>query len=343
MPAISVIIPCYNAEAYIDRCLTSIVLQTIDLSLLEIICIDDASTDNTWQKLQKWEAAYPQNIVIIHCDENGRQGKARNIGIQYSSAPWISFIDSDDWIEFDYFEKLYFIAYKTDCDVISCRSIQDSNSDISLLFDRKTDKKSRRLLIDTLEKRKLFMVLKSMGSFVWGKLIRKSLLVDNQIVFPENLIYEDTYFCSMLHLYAQRIYFLEEKLYHHFINKHSLVLQTDSEHHLDLLTVQLMLWNEWKKRGFFEYFKEELEYEFLHSCYLSFLKVIIFRYQSPSFSLFTLLQNLISERIPDYSDNTYFQQIEQSELYQLLFQAISLPMTQDNFKTFAEAVKQIGF
>ena len=107
MAEISVIIPCYNVESYIDRCLTSITSQTIDLSLLEIICIDDASTDNTWSKLQAWETTYPENIMIIHCDENGRQGTARNIGLQYASAPWIAYIDSDDWIELDYFEKLY--------------------------------------------------------------------------------------------------------------------------------------------------------------------------------------------------------------------------------------------
>ena len=342
MAAISVIIPCYNVESYIDRCLTSITSQTLDLSLLEIICIDDASTDNTWSKLQTWETAFPENIMIIHCDENGRQGSARNIGLQYSSAPWIAFIDSDDWVEPNYFEKMYSIASKTDCDIVTCQFVRDSSTELSFLSDRKTDKADRCLLIDTMEKRKLFLVLKSMDSLAWGKLIRKSLLIDNQILFPENLTYEDTYFASMLHLYTKKVYFLEEKLYHYFVNEHSTVLQTNSDHHLDLLTVQLMLWNEWENRGFLVSFKEELEYDFLYSCYLRFLKIIVFRYQTPSFSLFNLLQNIIRERIPDYSKNRYIQQIEQPEFYQILFQAISLSMNQNAFAIFAEQIKIIG-
>ena len=343
MAEISIIIPCYNVESYIDRCLTSITSQTIDLSLLEIICIDDASTDNTWKKLQKWESAFPENIMIIHCEENGRQGKARNIGLRYASAPWVAFIDSDDWVELDYFEKLYTAALKTNSDIVITQAIRDSNVELSFLSDRQTGKTDRCLLINTLEKRKLFIVLKSMDYLAWGKLIRKSLLVDNQIYFPENLTYEDTYFGSMLHLYTQKVYFLEERLYHYFINQHSTVLQTDSDHHLDLLTVQLMLWNEWKIRGLFDTFNDELEYDFLHSCYLRFLKIIVFRYQTPSVSLFTLLQNLIRERIPDYLDNPYLQQIEQPEFYQILFQAISLPMNKNSFNDFAEHIKKIGF
>lgn len=342
MAEISVIIPCYNVESYIDRCLTSITSQTIDLSLLEIICIDDASTDNTWSKLQTWESTYPENIMIIHCDENGRQGTARNIGLQYASAPWIAYIDSDDWIELDYFEKLYSIASKTNCDIVTCQFVRDSSTELSFLSDRKTNRIDRCMLIDTLEKRKLFIVLKSMDALAWGKLIRKSLLIDYQIFFPENLTYEDTYFGSLLHLYTKKVYFLEEKLYHYFVNEESTVLQTDSDHHLDLLTVQLMLWNEWVKRGFLESFKEELEYDFLYSCYLRFLKIIIFRYDIPSFSLFSLLQNIIYERIPDYSVNQYMIQIEQPAFYQLLFQAISLPMNQNSFKLFAEQIKNIG-
>ena len=77
----------------------------------------------------------------------------------------------------------------------------------------------------------------------WGKLIRKSLLIENTVLFPEHLTYEDTYWGFLLHMYTEKVYFLEETLYHYFVNENSTVLQMNSEHHLDLLTVQLMLWN----------------------------------------------------------------------------------------------------
>ena len=82
MKKISVIIPCYNVERWVDRCLTSIIRQTTGINELEIICIDDASTDNTWEHLQEWEQRYPENILLIRQEVNRRQGTARNIGLR---------------------------------------------------------------------------------------------------------------------------------------------------------------------------------------------------------------------------------------------------------------------
>lgn len=342
MPKISVIIPCYNVSAYIDRCLTSITTQTIGIDSLEIICVDDASTDNTWDKLQQWEQRFPEHIMLVHCDINGRQGTARNIGLGYAGSPWISFIDSDDWIEPDYFEKLYHITTLMDCDVVICGAERDSSTTLSYLQERSTFKESRYMVIDTEEKRKTFLLLQCMEHLAWGKLIKTSLLLENQIFFPENLTYEDTFWGSLLHFYVQRVFFWEEKLYHYFVNKDSTVLQSDSYHHLDLLTVQSMLWREWTARGFFELYREVLEYDFLYSCYLRFMKVIVFRYHEPSYSLYLLLKTFILEKIPDYSNNCYLNQIAQPELYRILFQSLSLSLNKDEFKQFAAYIKSIG-
>jgi len=342
MAKISVIIPCYNVESYIDRCLTSVTKQSIGIDSLEIICVDDASTDHTWQKLQQWEQRYPDQIMILHFDINSRQGTARNVALEYTSAPWISFIDSDDWVEPDYFEKLLYYGDQTDSDIVICQTVRDSSQELSFLDNTKTSKQDRYMVIDSLEKRKLFLVLRSMDSLACAKIVRTSLLLEHQIFFPENLTYEDTYWGSLLHMYAERVYFLEERLYHYYINEHSSVLQTDSDHHLDLLTVQMKLWSEWERRGLLEELREELEYDFLHSCYLRFIKVLVYRYQKPPLSLFLLLQQLIQIRIPDYSRNKYLQQIEQPDFYQFLFQAIHLPMNKDSFMEFTTYIKKIG-
>ena len=189
MLKISIIIPCYNVSDYIDRCLTSIANQTIGAGCLQIICIDDASTDDTWQHLQKWEQQYPDNLVLIHLDTNSRQGTARNIGMQYVSAPWVTFIDADDWVEPDYCEIMYAYADKLDCDVVCCSYKRDTAQTLSLLDNRGSGR--RYLLIDTVEKRKIFFLNKSMNDPAWAKLIRTSLLVENQIYFAENRAYED--------------------------------------------------------------------------------------------------------------------------------------------------------
>ena len=93
---ISIIIPCYNAQQYLDRCLLSLVNQTIDLDKLEIICVNDASTDGTWDKLCSWESRYPENFLLVDCEKNGKLGRARNIGLSYATGDYIAFLDADD-------------------------------------------------------------------------------------------------------------------------------------------------------------------------------------------------------------------------------------------------------
>ena len=106
-PLISIIVPCYNVEQYIDRCLDSIVKQTIGFNNLQVIVVNDASTDGTLEKLIQWEKQYPQNILIITYDVNIKQGGARNRGLQYADAEYIGFVDADDWIEPEMYEELY--------------------------------------------------------------------------------------------------------------------------------------------------------------------------------------------------------------------------------------------
>ena len=312
MADISVIIPCYNVAPYIDRCLTTITSQTIGMNALEIICIDDASTDGTWQHLQAWEQNYPDNIILVRCDKNSRQGTARNIGLQYASADWIAFIDSDDWVELDYFEKLYQVTLLGDCEVVSCQNERDFSTSMTFFENRKTDKENRFMLIDTMEKRKLFFNLQSAGFAAWGKIIRKSLLIDHEIYFPENLAYED----------------------HYIVNTKSTVLQKDADYHTDWLTVQSMKWDAWERRGFLDDYREELEYDFLCTCYLGFLKILFLRYTTPSYSLYKLVKEITIERVPDYRQNTYISQ-GLSEFYHTLLESLLLPLNREQFQQLA--------
>lgn len=338
MADISVIIPCYNVAPYIDRCMTTITSQTIGVDALEIICIDDASTDDTWEHLQMWESNYPDHIMLVRCNENSRQGTARNIGLQYASADWVAFIDSDDWVELDYFEKLYQITLQGECDVVSCQNERDFSTSMTFFENRGTGKENRFMLIDTIEKRKLFFNLQSAGFAAWGKIIRKSLLTDHNIYFPENLAYEDSYWGPLLHFYITRVYLVEEKLYHYFVNTASTVLQKNADYHTDWLTVQSMKWEEWEKRGFLNDYKEELEYDFLCTCYLGFLKIIFLRYTEPSFSLYQLVKEITTERVSDYRQNKYINE-GLPDFYRILLESLTLPLNRAQFKQLAASAE----
>lgn len=106
---VSVIIPCFNATKYLPKCFMSLVQQTIGISQIELIFVDDASTDDgsTWNMLQEFERAYPESIMILKLEENMRQGGARNIALQYATGEYIAFVDADDFVADNFLLETY--------------------------------------------------------------------------------------------------------------------------------------------------------------------------------------------------------------------------------------------
>lgn len=115
MPIISVIIPVYNAEQYLERCLESIINQT--LKNIEIICVDDCSKDKSLEILNEY-ALKDKRIKVIHCNKNGGESKARNIGLDNSTGKYLSFVDNDDYLDLDFYEKLYSKAESSNADIV---------------------------------------------------------------------------------------------------------------------------------------------------------------------------------------------------------------------------------
>lgn len=340
MALISIIIPCYNVSEYIDRCLSSIINQSIGCNPLEIICIDDASSDDTLKKLKMWEEKYPENILLIPLSENGRQGKARNIGLSYATGEWIAFIDADDWIEPDYLKQLYQAAVLYHTDMAACGFIRDFSSEITYINERQVSE-WRYYQIDSNEKRKTCIRFMSQSPNVWGKLIRKAFLLQNNISFPEQLAYEDNVFSSIIYAYIDSYCQTNAPLYHYFVNKNSTILRMNESYHIDFLTVQCMKWEEWKIRCFYPKYKDELEFDFLHACYLDFLKIICLRYDPPSYSLFLLLKETILSYVPDYMNNPYIPN-GFTDFQHLLLDALSHPISKTQFQEIAGYIKKIG-
>lgn len=220
MNKISVIIPCCNVERWIDRCMTSITSQTIGMGNLEIICVDDASADDTWGHLKEWERSFPENVRLIQLEVNLRQGAARNIGLRYASADWIAFVDADDWVEPDYFELLYTAATNHICDVVVCGSARDCS--LSLTYFK-----------------------------------------------------EDNYWHPLLHVYADNIYVIGKRLYHYFMRASSTVNAQNQPHHLDRITVELIKWEDYGKRGLLKIYQEEFEYDLIQYA-VYFMQTLVF-------------------------------------------------------------------
>ncbi len=345
MAKISVIIPCYNAGAWIGRCLRSIENQTFGMENLEVICVDDASTDDTMKVLREWEQRYPEQIMVVACEENGRQGTARNIGLQYASGEWIAFVDADDWLEPEYFTLLYGIAESGDYEVVSCGHVRDADKELRFLT--KEEKQAtgaanggHAFCIRSHSERAALIHDQPMKLLAWGKLLCRTFLEEQNLYFPERLAYEDIFWGELLYLQVSRFYVLEAKLYHYFVNEDSTVLKKDAWYHADMLTVQALLHQEWLRRGALDQYPEELEYEYIYTGALAFLKILALRFENPPYALFRLLQAYHTEHFPNAVMNRYLAQ--SPEMHRLLIGALGMNITQAQFSELMEQVRSIG-
>ncbi len=342
MKKVSVIIPCYNVENLIDRTLQSLECQTVGIDALEIICVDDCSTDGTLAKLSEWEKRYPESIMLISLEQNSRQGTARNVGLGYASCDYIGFVDSDDWVEKNYIERLYDIATSNNVDVVQCELIRDGSKELTYVEDQNAYRKSEDILIriNSVADRKQAFHSKIINNNPPRKLIRRKLLLDNDIYFSEGLAYEDSYWGALLNMYMESAYISYEVLYHYYINESSTVLSKNDIYHVDLLTNQIKLWDELCARGFMEEYRDEIEVEHVYSCALIFWKMIALRYDEPPYSLYRLLCAIVQEHVPNIMDNKYMKNGELDEFHSLVFKSCFTELSKKDFTAFAKSIRK---
>ncbi len=337
---ISVIIPCYNVSAYIDRCMTSIITQTIGIDEIEVICVDDASEDDTWTHLLKWEECFSQSVILIRQEVNHRQGAARNVGLSYASAEWIAFVDADDWLEPDYLEQLYKPAIDCEVDMVCCEVARDTSNTLTF-FDEVTragEKKEGYISVDTGEDRFSLFKAHILDGGVLGRLLRKSFLMEYDIYFLEDLFYEDLYWGTLVRFYIRRVYIVSNRLYHYFYNTSSTTLCQNLDPYIDHITVQMRRWTDYKKRGLLTVYRDAMEFETL-SAAICFLAEHMCTYNTPSYSLFKMESEVIRQQIPDHERQKYIRDFSPVEwmLLDLLYQ----PIDKSGFLQAVDQVKKL--
>lgn len=337
---ISIIIPCYNVERYITRCIESLVNQTMGREKLEFIFVNDASTDHTLEILLRYEQQYSNCFIVINNVENLGIGGARNVALTYASGSYIGFVDSDDWVELDMFEKLYNKAMKYDCDIVRCRSYRDTGNE-KTEFCKNANFEDTLFQIENDEERSDFIAANLLSGGVWNKLYRREIIFDNHIFFPERLAYEDLFWDSLFYLYIKRAYIIEERLYHYFINYESTVLNRNMKYHSDLLTVNYMKWEEYEKRGAFVKYKQAVEYDFINSYYFTSIKMLFLRFDKVPYEIFLELQRTVHRFIPDYKQNIYIKKYT-SPLYQILLKLIEESVSAQELEQIAASYREIS-
>ena len=219
MPKISIIIPVYNTEKYLSKCLDSVCNQT--LSDIEIICINDCSTDNSLKILQEYSTR-DKRIKIIDFKENKGAAVARNLGIDEAKGEYIGFVDSDDFIDLDFYEKLYTKAVETRADVVK-GNIKTYNNKTGI------SKIEQWLNLNDLIKKH-----KSYFYFTFTSAIYKSEIIKtNNIKFLEGFIhFEDPYFTISANLFFKKINLINNVYYYYCNNEESSSRKQITEKHV---------------------------------------------------------------------------------------------------------------
>ncbi|MDW7690527.1 glycosyltransferase [Flammeovirgaceae bacterium SG7u.111] len=222
-PLVSIIIPVFNVDQYLAECLESVCNQT--LRDIEIIIIDDGSTDNSPNIIKCFRQE--DDRIIFHSQENQGQGIARNWGIENANGKYLGFVDSDDSISLDMYEKMYQKAEAFKIDIIQC--------------EYKLTKKED-LIIDGGEKAIELSANAEIFVSFWSKLYKRSIFINNHIRFPlspPKMKHQDFAVAIQPLFFAKKIYLLRERLYFYRENRFGSVMNTISEDHLIHLEIAL--------------------------------------------------------------------------------------------------------
>lgn len=268
---VSIIVPCYNVEQYVEECLTSICGQTY--KNLEIICVDDGSIDDTQKILRHWQEK-DERIQLI-CQKNQYAGAARNTGIKIAKGKYMCFLDADDFFEKNMIEHLVFSAEKYNSDIVLCNARFLNNQ------TRAISEPTWFLNVDYLENLNQPFALKDVSERIfsitspvpWNKLYRRKFVEKNQISFQEIKRNNDIFFVLLAMTLAEKISFVDERLVYYRIENESSLQGFGKETNptLDFFEAFCALKKELILRGLYQTVEKEFLNRALSGC-MSFLQ-----------------------------------------------------------------------
>jgi glycosyltransferase involved in cell wall biosynthesis len=311
---VSIIVPVYNmaADGKLEYCLKSLVNQTI--SDYEIIAVDNGSADSSPEILKDYALRYPNKFRNIFLPVNIKQGGAKNRGLEIAQGEWISFVDSDDWITADFYERLLTKAAETDADIIGC--------DYSLIYQHSMEPgrivaANKPEQTGEINKEKKRSLLLDGGSLV-VKIYRRRIIYDYPNRFPENIFYEDNAIGSSWLLRAKWFEYIPEPLYFYYQHAASTVHTITEDRCRDRLVAGRIMVSEAKEFGYYNDFLPELEYRFTELFYIntlfSYMRVI----KWPKFTFVRALGREMKQYFPCFMDNPYFIERQNAEVKRLI-------------------------
>lgn len=299
IPVVSVIIPVFNVEKYIGRCLDSLVSQT--LRNIEIICVNDCSTDRSLDILSEY-AAKDDRIIVIDLPRNIKQGGARNVGIGKAKAPFLGFVDSDDWVSTNMYERLYTLAIENDAEMV-CGDYYQYNSEQDIRL--RVNCNPEWFYLADHDRNKRFIVGECR---LWTNLIKRDIFARTHIRFPEELFYEDNAIVAALYLSAKKIVKDNHPYYYYRCDNTSTTRSVNNYRFFDRLATSKMFLDNMRRMGYYAEYPDEVEFRFTQLFYVNSLLGAISQFAPPEKRYVNQIKKEMSDIFPFFMRNRYYQE-----------------------------------
>ena len=269
---LSIIVPVYRAESYLNRCVDSLLGQSLED--YEIILVNDGSPDRSGQIMDDYAARYPEKIRCLSTT-NGGQGRARNLGMEIAQGEWLGFVDSDDWVEPDMYERMLTAAEREGADLAVCGILGLHES-------------GRRELLPTWREGNPMAAAGSASN----KIFLRSLVGETR--FPEGVWYEDFSFSAKLLMRSKKTVNLPEPLYCYRIGQPSTMTNENARKNLDLLTVMEDI-----RRQMDTGCRDDFEYLLINHVLLDGIKRLALQHNPAKLEAIEKLRSYVRNQIPD--------------------------------------------
>lgn len=286
MKSVSVIVPFYNVENYIEKCLNTLVHQTLED--IEIILVNDGSTDRSMVVVKKFLEQYPDKITYLE-KENGGLSDARNYALPYAKGEYIAFLDSDDYVEKTMYKDMYELAKKEDSDMVECNFYWEypdkKKEDVGVVYNGKKE------------------MLEKVRVVAWNKLIKKEVLEKSKVTFPKGYRYEDVEFTYKLIPYLDKVSFLKKPCIH-YIQREGSISNNQNERNKEIFDVLEHVIDFYKENDLYEEYKDELEYLYVRYAFCSsLLRIVKIKDEFVQRKLLDLTWEKVNTTFPEWKQN----------------------------------------
>ena len=308
---LSIIVPVYGVEKYIDKCLDSLVKQS--LKEIEIIVVNDGTKDNSQKIIDKYVKKYPDKIKS-YIKENGGQGSARNYGLKKTTGEYIGYVDSDDFVEKDMYKKLYNKAKENNYDIVVC-----GNYNVSEDYQNKNIDAFINNYNTDLEN----IFFGKMA--VWNKIYKRDILIKNKLEFKEKVWYEDLAFTLKAIMNSNTFAFIDEPLYDYLIREGSTMNNSNVQRNLEILDAFDDILSYIKHNKKEEYF-DKVEFLAIDHIYISAIVRILKANADNKIKKETVNELIcyMNKNFPNYKNNKYINTLSRNR--KIIYKLINLKM-----------------